>query len=209
MKRRLERVIAFARLALGRARALPWRLRGVRIGSKPILGRNVRFDLPWTTVIGTRFFAEDDVWFKVVSDEATVTIGDHVFIGRGTEINVLDEVVIGNHVIIAPGCFIVDHNHGLRPNVRVDQQPCRSGPIKIDDDVWIGAHAIVLAGVKVGPGAVVAAGASVNRDVPAGAIVAGVPARVIGHRGAPIEDSPYAVRNDTTPDLSSHSDLRS
>jgi acetyltransferase-like isoleucine patch superfamily enzyme len=52
----------------------------------------------------------------------------------------------------------------------------------IEDDVWIGAHVTVLKGVRVGSGAVLGAGAVVTRDVPAGAIVAGVPAKVIGYR---------------------------
>jgi acetyltransferase-like isoleucine patch superfamily enzyme len=55
-------------------------------------------------------------------------------------------------------------------------------PIVIEDDVWIGTHAVILPGVRIGRGAVVAAGAIVTRDVPAGVIVAGVPARIKKNR---------------------------
>jgi acetyltransferase-like isoleucine patch superfamily enzyme len=55
-------------------------------------------------------------------------------------------------------------------------------PVEIGEDVWIGAHAVVLPGVRIGSGAVVGAGAVVNRDVPPNTIVGGVPARVIGDR---------------------------
>ncbi|WFG46850.1 hypothetical protein PaSha_17405 [Pseudonocardia alni] len=62
-------------------------------------------------------------------------------------------------------------------------QPGRPGDVDVGDDVWIGAHAVVTAGVSIGRGAVVGAGAVVTRDVPPSAIVGGVPAKVIGHRG--------------------------
>ena len=63
------------------------------------------------------------------------------------------------------------------------EQPITSnGDIVIGDDVWIGFGAIVLENVTIGSGAIVAAGALVREDVPAGAIAAGVPARIVGHR---------------------------
>jgi acetyltransferase-like isoleucine patch superfamily enzyme len=63
----------------------------------------------------------------------------------------------------------------------LDVQP---GPAKIGRDVWIGANAVILGGVTIGDGAVIAAGAVVNRDVEAGAVVAGVPAREVRRRAA-------------------------
>jgi acetyltransferase-like isoleucine patch superfamily enzyme len=182
VRQTFEETAQISRIVAGRVRSWYWRLRGTRIGPKATLGRSVRFDFPWTVRIGTRFIAEADVWFKVVRQDAVVTVGKNVFIGRGTEINVCDRVDIGDDVAIAPGCFLVDHNHGLQKELRISDQPCHSSPIVIGDDTWLGAHAIILPGVTIGPKAVVAAGACVNRDVPPGAIVGGVPAQIIGYR---------------------------
>ena len=67
-------------------------------------------------------------------------------------------------------------NHDMDPARRQDLEPA---PIRLGDDVWIGANATVLPGVAIGDGAVVAAGAVVTRDVPPMTVVGGVPARVI------------------------------
>ncbi len=182
MRRSLEHASRLSRVAAARLRADWWRVRGSRIGQKTMLGRGMRIDRPWTVRLGMRCTAEDDVWFKMVSDDSRLTVGDYTFLGRGAEINVLQEVAIGEHVLIGPGCLLFDHNHGLQADLRVDQQACRAAPIRIGDDAWLGARTIVLAGVTIGAQAVVAAGACVNRDVPAGAIVAGIPARVVGSR---------------------------
>jgi acetyltransferase-like isoleucine patch superfamily enzyme len=64
----------------------------------------------------------------------------------------------------------------------VIDQPVRFAPVKIGDDVWIGARAVILPGVTIGSRCVVAAGAVVKSDVPDGTIVAGVPARPVGTR---------------------------
>jgi galactoside O-acetyltransferase len=61
-------------------------------------------------------------------------------------------------------------------------QGCESAPVVIEDDVWLGANAVVLPGIRIGKGAIVGAGAVVTHDVEAMSIVAGVPARPIGKR---------------------------
>ena len=76
----------------------------------------------------------------------------------------------------ATTAFIATLNHALDPDRRADMIPA---PVKIGNKVWIGANVTILPGVSIGEGAVLAAGAVVNKDVPARTIVAGVPARVI------------------------------
>ena len=91
-------------------------------------------------------------------------------------------VRLGSHVRVATGAVLFAFEHGLDPDMRVREQPVRSQGIVIGDDVWIGANAGITDGVVVGDHAVIAMGAVVTRDVPAWAIVAGVPARTIGDR---------------------------
>lgn len=84
--------------------------------------------------------------------------------------------------MIGPFCYITDHDHGMERGIPIKDQPLVGSAVVIEDDVWIGAHVTVLKGIRVGSGAVVGAGAVVTRDVPTGAIVAGIPAKVIGYR---------------------------
>lgn len=94
------------------------------------------------------------------------------------------KVRCGNGVRIASHVSIVGFNHGFDdPSVPIHTQKHESLGITIEDDVWIGANAVVLDGVTVGRGAVIAAGAVVSKDVPPLAIVGGVPAKVVRYRG--------------------------
>lgn len=94
------------------------------------------------------------------------------------------QVRCGNGVRIASHVSIVGFNHGFEdPDSPIHAQGLTSVGIEIGDDVWIGANAVVVDGVNIGRGAVIAAGAVVTRDVPPLAIVAGVPAKVVRRRG--------------------------
>jgi acetyltransferase-like isoleucine patch superfamily enzyme len=181
--RALDRMHALALLAAGRARAAALRLRGAKIGAKSIVGQHVRVRRPWCVTLGSRVEIEHNVYLKVVGDEARLTVGDHTFIGAGTEIDVLQAITIGAHTLLAPNVFITDHTHNTAAGVRLDEQGSRSAPVTIGSDAWIGTRSVIMAGVTIGDGAVVGAGAVVTKDVPPNAVVAGVPARVIGNRG--------------------------
>lgn len=105
------------------------------------------------------------------------------------------KVRCGDGVRIASHASIVGFNHGFDdPAVPINRQPHQSLGIAIADDVWIGANAVILDGVAIGQGVVVAAGAVVTRDVPPLAVVAGVPARVLRRRGE--RAAPAAVTQD-------------
>lgn len=88
------------------------------------------------------------------------------------------EVHIGDRVMIAPNVTITTAGHPVHPDVRRGGRQF-SLPVHIGDDVWIGSQVVVLPGVTIGAGSVVAAGAVVTRDVPPGVVAGGVPARVL------------------------------
>jgi acetyltransferase-like isoleucine patch superfamily enzyme len=171
-----------AALIAGRMRASLLRLRGMRVGAKATVGAALEVWRPWCVRIGTRAQIEQNVYLKVVGDDARVDIGDFVFIGAGSEIDAADSITIGAHTLLAPGVFITDHTHNAARGLRLDEQGNRNGAVVIGSDVWLGARSIVMHGVTIGDGAIVGAGAVVTKDVAPYAIVAGVPARVIGER---------------------------
>lgn len=169
-------------VARDRGRAALWRLRGAQLGAKARVGASCRVLRPWCLRTGDRLQLEPQVYLKITHDAAEVIFGHEVFIGYDAEIDISQKLILGNHVLIAPGCFITDHQHNYRRHTRIAAQGCRAAPVKLEDDVWLGAHAVVLPGITIGQGAIVGAGAVVTHDVLPWSIVAGVPARVIGHR---------------------------
>jgi len=99
-------------------------------------------------------------------------VGDHIFLdGRA-------KLTIGNHVDIASHVLIYNSEH----DIEAEDFSAREEPVEIGDYVFIGPRAIILPGVKVGKGAIIAAGAVVSKDVPDFMIVGGVPAKTIGER---------------------------
>lgn len=171
------------RVACCRLRVYLWRLRGgTRIHSKCLIEGGVRIERPWLVALGQRCVLQRDVWLNIGGSEARFELGDYGFVGRGVEIEVSTSVVIGSGALIAPGVFMTDHNHSTSAGAPMFEQPCIASPIRIGDDVWIGANAVILPGVSIGDGAVIAAGAVVSKDVPPRAIVGGVPARVLRFR---------------------------
>jgi acetyltransferase-like isoleucine patch superfamily enzyme len=107
-----------------------------------------------------------------------VIIGDDTRIGIHNTI--IGPVTIGNHVNLAQGITVTALNHNFKDtSLRIDEQGFSTKPIVIEDDVWIGANAVILPGVTIGKHVVVAAGAVVTKDVPDNTIVGGVPAKEI------------------------------
>lgn len=118
----------------------------------------------------------------------TIYIGDDVYIGPGAVFNASDSrITIHNKVMFGPGVYIMggDHNFNQVGKYMFDVKYKNESddlPVIIESDVWIGCRVVILKGVTIGKGAIVAAGAVVTKDVPDFSIVGGVPAKVIGNR---------------------------
>jgi len=113
-----------------------------------------------------------------------IDIGDKTIVYSGVEVMVHGgRVTIGRHCLITRRAAILTGGHGFARRDRlIQEQPFQCADVRVGDDCWIGFGAILLPGVTVGEGAVVAAGSVVTRDVPPYTIVAGAPARPIGER---------------------------
>ncbi|MBL4851938.1 MAG: acyltransferase [Gammaproteobacteria bacterium] len=116
--------------------------------------------------------------------------GGHIFIGDRTTIQprcqlsaYVGTIRIGADVQIALNCAFYPYNHGMSLDKTMKEQPLFSqGGIDIGDDVWLGVGVVVLDGVHIGQGAIIGAGSVVNKNIPAGVLAAGVPARIIKER---------------------------
>ena len=113
---------------------------------------------------------------------ANISIGDDTIIGEQGVFDGRNKLKIGNHVDIASQVMIYNSQHDLESNQFAEPEKVVKKPVIIEDYVFIGPRSIILPGVKIEIGAVVAAGAVVTKDVVPYAIVAGVPAKIIGER---------------------------
>ncbi|WP_233230915.1 DapH/DapD/GlmU-related protein [Paenilisteria weihenstephanensis] len=111
-----------------------------------------------------------------------IHIGRHVFINCGVTFTDLGGITLEDHVLIGPGASLISVNHPVDPALR---RGIIVKPVLIKRNAWIGACAVVLPGITVGENAIVAANATVTRDVPPNTIVAGTPAKII--KEIPIE----------------------
>ena len=126
-------------------------------------------------VIGKRSVVES--YSCVNNAVGDVVIGDHTRIGLHS--TVIGPVSIGSHVNLAQGVTVSALNHNFfETGKRIDEQGITTRQIVIEDDVWIGTNATVLAGVRIGSHSVIAAGAVVTHDIPPHSLAAGVPAQV-------------------------------
>jgi acetyltransferase-like isoleucine patch superfamily enzyme len=109
-----------------------------------------------------------------------LTLGRDVFVNMGCRFQDTGGITIGDGSLIGHGSTLTTLNHGIDPDRRGDMVPA---PVVIGRKVWLGASVTVVPGVTIGDGAIVGAGAVVTKDVPADAIVAGVPARLVRMTG--------------------------
>lgn len=156
------------------------------------LFRTTSFDVMSREQVTIAEFAQVHGAIRVATPATRVTIGRHTYVGPETMILAESSVTIGDYVRIANRVDILDsdaHSYDWRERRREAECVARgepyardaivASPVVIEDDVWIGAKATILKGVRIGRGAIVAAGAVVVSDVAPFTLVGGVPSRVI------------------------------
>ena len=118
----------------------------------------------------------------VICNGGHIITGDHCSFGPYCVIYGHGGLFIGSDVRIGTGVVIIPANHSFKQGTKICEQPLTKKGVKIGNDCWIGAGAIILDGVKIGQGCVIGAGSVVTKSVPAYKIVVGNPARVIKNR---------------------------
>ena len=174
-------------------------------GSNVVFGQNVTIRHPHKVRIGSNVVVDDNCLIDAKGDDnAGITIGSGVFIGRNTilsckngdiaiedganigfncEVFSASRVAIGRDALLAAYCYVIGGDHDFSdPAAAVLAQSRRSVGVTIGAGAWLGAGAKILDGVTIGDGAIVGAGAVVREPVGDGAIAVGIPARIVGQR---------------------------
>lgn len=115
-------------------------------------------------------------------DPRKISIGEDTIIGEFAVLDGRERLLIGSHVAFATGVMIYNSEHNIEAEHFAADEGVTSAAVTVEDYVFVGPRSIILPGVTIGKGAIVAAGAVVTKDVPQFAIVGGVPAKVIGER---------------------------
>ncbi len=150
------------------------------------VGRNVRLIGGAKITMRTGVTLSDNVFLSATGPHGRIEIGTDTHVDVGSVLYGQGGLRIGNGCAIAAGVAIYSQSNQYRSAARTPilSQGTVYAAVEIGNDVWIGAHAVVLPGVSVGDHAVIGAGAVVTRDVEPWSVVAGVPARTIGRRDA-------------------------
>ncbi len=147
-------------------------------GKGSVIYRSVRQDLPPFNKFSLGKYSVVEDFSCLNNAVGDLHIGEYTRVGLGNTI--IGPARIGNHVNLAQNVTVTGLNHNFEDvTCRIDQQGVNVKPVVVEDDVWIGANAVILQGVTVGKHSVVAAGSVVSKDVPPYSVCAGAPARII------------------------------
>jgi acetyltransferase-like isoleucine patch superfamily enzyme len=131
--------------------------------------------------VGPWVLIEPGCWFALYPDTAQLEIGEGTIVNLGCMLAATERITIGSHCMFANYCFVADADHryddATVPVTWQGMQP--KGPVTIEDNCWFGTNCVVTGGVTIGERTVVGANSVVTKDLPAGVIAAGAPARVI------------------------------
>lgn len=181
-------ILPFVRLQFALA-GIRWG-RGWRMDGMPILQKHRRSLMRFgeglslrSTLHSNPLGANHPVILCTWQPGAVLEIGNH-FAMTGGAVIAAQRITIGNNVAVGANTTIIDTDfHPLNPAQRkTNPQDAQTAPVVIEDDVFIGMNCLILKGVTIGQGSVIGAGSVVTRHVPAGTIVAGNPAKIIGNQ---------------------------
>jgi|AZIG01.1.fsa_nt_gi acetyltransferase-like isoleucine patch superfamily enzyme len=149
-------------------------------GLKGSMAKNVKIRGRAEIVLGNRVAFREGVF---IGGNGKLFIGDATSINENTIIACTQYVEIGSNCMFAPRCYVLDVDHKFSDaSIPINQQGYEQSPVKIGDDVWFGTGVVVVKGVTIGNGCVIAANSVVTEDIPAYSIAAGSPARVLRSR---------------------------
>jgi acetyltransferase-like isoleucine patch superfamily enzyme len=154
-----------------------------RLGKRVYIDKNVKImRFARNTSLGDDVVIKEGARLCVCNQNASISIGSRTTIGYNVFIFASSNIDIGSDCLIAPFVYIVDSDHGIEKQFRINEQSNKMGPINIGKDVWIASSVTILRGVRIGEGAVIAANSVVNCSVPPYEIWGGSPAVKIGER---------------------------
>lgn len=160
------------------------KVRGLHGGENSEIGK-ISCNWPNKLFLGRECRIQDRVDFRIwqpFDENSYIKLGDNTFVGHACEFVCNEKIIIGNNCMIASKTTVNNTGHEYKLNVSMNSQPITSKPIIIEDDVWIGTSCVILQGVTIGTGSIVAAGSVVNKSIPANEVWGGVPARFIKKR---------------------------
>ena len=128
--------------------------------------------------LGKNLYLYRDLYLET-QQQGRISIGNEVVLSRGVHLVSFAEIILEDGVMIGEYASIRDANHEIVPGRSVRHTGHTGKPIRICRNAWIGRGVAVLAGVTIGEGAVIGANAVVTKDIPAGAVAVGVPAKII------------------------------
>ena len=130
--------------------------------------------------IGTNNIIDNNLW---VNNAENISLKSNIFIGRDVYLNAYDKIEIGDYCAIGAGCKFITANHKSSDIlIPINLQGYDKEPIKLIEDVWLGYNVIILPGVILGKGCIVAAGSVVTKSFDDYSVIAGVPAKLIRKR---------------------------
>ena len=162
-----------------RCRNLFYRVLGVNIQTYANL-KKISIPRQWEDIqIGREATLDDGVVLLCSGypKKGKISIGERCYINRHTMVDAHEQIEIGLDCMIGPFCYITDGDHARNGENRLADQGMVAAPVVLEDNVWVGAHATILRGVRIGRHAAIGAGAVVTKDVAAFSTVVGVPAK--------------------------------